>query len=116
MPDKMINENDDFDFSSFPKLGRPYKSGAPRTSYVKFYFTADEMRAFDKLQKTVKEFYKKEGYTFNAPDHFRMFVKFYSHPALLRLFFADFELNGIKKNDFSTSDDFIKSIKDRVKK
>lgn len=107
----MTDNNDDFDFSGFPKLGRPFKSGAPRSSYVKYYFTADEMIAFNKLQKDVKALYEKEGYLFNAPDHFRMFVKFYAHPALLRLFFADFELNGIQKHDSVSFDDFLKKIK-----
>lgn len=95
-----------------PKLGRPFKQGSPRDKYLKFYFTETEYKIYENLQAQTKELYKKEGYSFNAPDHFRMFVKFYNHPALLRLFFADFELQGIPKHDFKPFDDFIQNLKD----
>lgn len=115
MSDKIITDDDDFDFSGYPKLGRPLKSGSPRSSYVKYYLTADELTAFNELQATVKDIYQKEGYCFNAPDYFRMFMKFYDHPIILRLFFADYELCGIKKHDFDSFDLYMKELKNRKK-
>ena len=113
MSKKIITEDEGIDFSGFPKLGRPYKTGAPRTSYVKYYLTADELKAFNELEKRVSNLYKKEGYAFNAPEHFRMFMKFYDHPVILRLFFSDFELRGIEKHDFSSFDEYMKDLKNR---
>ena len=113
---KITSEDDDnFDFSGFPKLGRPFKSGLPRDKYVKYYLTADELKAFEDLQKKVSAIYQNEGYAFNAPEYFRMFMKFYDHPTILRLFFADYELQGIKKHDFDSFDLYMKELKNRKK-
>lgn len=115
MPDKIIIEDDNFDFSGYPKLGRPFKTGSARTSYVKYYLTAEELKAFDLTQKKVSAIFKKEGYCFNAPDYFRMFMKYYDHPTIIRLFIADLELQGIEKHDFAPHDEFMKEIKKRNK-
>lgn len=112
---KITTEDDDFDFSNYPKLGRPFKNGLPRDKYVKYYMTADELETLSKLQQTVKEIYQKEGYAFNAPEYFRMFMKFYDHPTILRLFFADYEFQGIKKHDFDSFDLYMKELKNLKK-
>jgi hypothetical protein len=98
----MQNDNN-FDFSGYPKLGRPFKSGSPRDKYVKFYFSEAEMKYYNDVQIKVQKLFLKNGFTFNVPDYFRLFVKFYDHPILLKLFMEDMAKDGLGDGTFKGS-------------
>lgn len=78
---------DNFDFSGYPKLGRPFTGGSPRKKYIKFYLSDQESNDFDKLTKDLSNYYEEMGYTFNRPAHFRLLLKNLTDPIILKILF-----------------------------
>jgi hypothetical protein len=83
----MSEEN--FDFSGYPKLGRPFVAGSPRNKYLKFYFSIDELKMFEMLEKNVKKFYDLRGYSYNRPAHMRLFFTNFDNPHVLHFLFEN---------------------------
>lgn len=80
---------DNFDFSGYPKLGRPFVTGAKREKYVKFYLTLDELLSFEKLEKNVQIFYFSKGYMYNRSVHFRQLLRFIDDVRILNVLFEN---------------------------
>lgn len=106
MVDGLLNSDnidDNFDFSGLPKLGRPFKTGAPRDKYIKFYMSEDELKQYKRSISKLSKIFQKNGFVFNNPDFFRLFIKYQDHPIILKLFFEDLAKNGFGDGSFKSS-------------
>lgn len=80
---------DNFDFTGYPKLGRPFVSGSKRDRYIKFYLTPDELLSFEKLEKNLTIYYASKGYLYNRSVHFRNLLNFIDDVRILNVLFEN---------------------------
>lgn len=95
-----MNE-DNFDFSGYPKLGRPFVSGARRDKYLKFYVSETELNDFEKSEKIVKLYFDSKGFHYNRPAFMRFFLLNCSDFKVLDSLFeniSDEIINNFKKS------------------
>lgn len=92
-----MNNDNDFDFSGYPKLGRPFQSGAKRDKYIKFYLSEIELDNFNKQDKKIASYFEKKGYLFNRPSFMRCLLENVSNEKLLDSIFDNLS-DEIKDN------------------
>ena len=81
---------DDFDFSGYPKLGRPFAMGNLANKYIKFYLTLEEFITFEHLENNVKIYFLSHSLKYNRADHLRKIISLYDDVKFLNLLY-DFE-------------------------
>lgn len=89
---------DNFDFSGYPKLGRPFVSGSKRDKYLKFYVSQDELNNFEKSEKTLNVYFHSKGYHYNRPAFMRFLLLNICNLKFLDLLFD--HLSDEIKNNF----------------